>query len=415
MAGTLAPSPWLQFVDANGNPYVGAKLFTYAAGTTTKLATYTDQALSVANTNPIILDSAGRATVYLSNASYKFILAPSTDSDPPVSPYKTQDTIAAVPLLTVDLDVTGTAGEAIAAGEVVYLSDGSGGLIAGRWYKADADFAYASITATAVGMAPSAIASGASGAIRLAGRITGLGGLTAGATYFVSTSAGNLTSTAPSAGAFARILGVADSVTSLVLSANSRAQYLPAGTVSAPGVAVGDTDVGLYSSGTNALDFATNGTKALGIDSTQFLDSPTQPRCSAYHSTTQAFAASTPAVFNLNSEDIDVGSMHDTATNTSRITIPTGGDGLYLVVAQTNFTQDSGTDGEMQVFIRKNGTNTNFVNYRGVSAAGVKAGICVVGLLSLVATDYVEMYGDPGGRAFTTISNATRLSVVKLW
>jgi hypothetical protein len=49
-----------QFFDDNGSPLVGGKLYSYAAGTTTLLATYTTSAGTVANTNPIILNAGGR-------------------------------------------------------------------------------------------------------------------------------------------------------------------------------------------------------------------------------------------------------------------------------------------------------------------------------------------------------------------
>jgi len=71
---TLAPTPKLQFFDANGAPLVGGKLYTYEAGSTTPLATYTDSTGVSANTNPIILDSRGEANVWLAGASYKFAL-----------------------------------------------------------------------------------------------------------------------------------------------------------------------------------------------------------------------------------------------------------------------------------------------------------------------------------------------------
>jgi hypothetical protein len=71
---SLAPTPKLQFFDANGAPLVGGKLYTYAAGTTTPLASYTDSTGNTANTNPIILDSRGEANVWLSGAIYKFAL-----------------------------------------------------------------------------------------------------------------------------------------------------------------------------------------------------------------------------------------------------------------------------------------------------------------------------------------------------
>jgi len=68
-----------QFFDNNGNPLAGGKLYTYAAGTTTPLATYTTSAGNVPHTNPIILDSAGRVPggqVWLTDGSvdYKFLL-----------------------------------------------------------------------------------------------------------------------------------------------------------------------------------------------------------------------------------------------------------------------------------------------------------------------------------------------------
>lgn len=75
----LAPSPKLQFFDANGNPLAGGKLYTYAAGTTTPLATYTDSTGVSTNTNPIILDSRGEANIWLSSNTYKFKLANSAD------------------------------------------------------------------------------------------------------------------------------------------------------------------------------------------------------------------------------------------------------------------------------------------------------------------------------------------------
>jgi len=76
---TISPVPFLQFVDANGAPLAGGKLYTYAAGTTTPLATYTTNTGNISNANPVILDSAGRASVWLGAGSYKFVLKDSTD------------------------------------------------------------------------------------------------------------------------------------------------------------------------------------------------------------------------------------------------------------------------------------------------------------------------------------------------
>ena len=71
---SLSPTPKLQFFDANGAPLAGGLLYTYAAGTTTPLASYTDSTGLIANTNPIVLDSRGEANVWLGTASYKLAL-----------------------------------------------------------------------------------------------------------------------------------------------------------------------------------------------------------------------------------------------------------------------------------------------------------------------------------------------------
>jgi len=84
-------------VDAAGAPYPGGKLFFYASGTSTKLDTYNDPDLNIshANTNPVVLDSAGRFpnAIFLQNLAYKVILAPADDTDPPTAPIWTQDPV----------------------------------------------------------------------------------------------------------------------------------------------------------------------------------------------------------------------------------------------------------------------------------------------------------------------------------
>jgi hypothetical protein len=74
MTAALTPVPKIQFFANDGTPLVGGKLYTYAAGTTTPLATYVSYAGTTANTNPVILDSRGEADVWLDNALYKLAL-----------------------------------------------------------------------------------------------------------------------------------------------------------------------------------------------------------------------------------------------------------------------------------------------------------------------------------------------------
>ena len=76
----LAPQPKAQFFDASGSPLVGGKVYTYAAGTTTPLETYTSESAVTPNTNPVILDSRGECDLWFSPASsYKVVLKSATD------------------------------------------------------------------------------------------------------------------------------------------------------------------------------------------------------------------------------------------------------------------------------------------------------------------------------------------------
>lgn len=80
MTASIATPPKLQFFDANGAVLVGGKIYTYAGGTTTPIATYTSSTALIANTNPIILDSAGQANIWLlPTVSYKFVVKTSAD------------------------------------------------------------------------------------------------------------------------------------------------------------------------------------------------------------------------------------------------------------------------------------------------------------------------------------------------
>lgn len=90
---SLTPTPKQQFFDANGNPLVLGKVYTYAAGTTTPIATYVDQVGATANTNPIILDARGMANIWLqASVAYKYVITDSND----VTQYTTDNIV--VPL-----------------------------------------------------------------------------------------------------------------------------------------------------------------------------------------------------------------------------------------------------------------------------------------------------------------------------
>lgn len=69
-----APQPEVQYFDTDGTPLASGKLCTYAANSSTPLATYTDSTAGTPNTNPVTLDAAGRASIWVGPRLYKFVL-----------------------------------------------------------------------------------------------------------------------------------------------------------------------------------------------------------------------------------------------------------------------------------------------------------------------------------------------------
>jgi len=86
MAVNLSPVGGVaaQFFTNTGAVLTGGKLYTYAAGTTTPQATYTNSSGATAWTNPIVLDAAGRVSgsgeIWIDAlTTYKFVLKDSND------------------------------------------------------------------------------------------------------------------------------------------------------------------------------------------------------------------------------------------------------------------------------------------------------------------------------------------------
>lgn len=79
MQTSLLPVPNQQFLDANGDPLSGGKLYFYEPGTATPKSVYGNSDGTTTLTNPVILDSTGRANVWL-NGYYKIILKNSVDT-----------------------------------------------------------------------------------------------------------------------------------------------------------------------------------------------------------------------------------------------------------------------------------------------------------------------------------------------
>jgi hypothetical protein len=118
-----------QFFDNNGVPLSGGLIYTYQAGSSTPLSTYTDINETIPNSNPIVLNSSGRldSEVWLTYGYYyKFVLKTSVGTT-----LGTYDNLYGI------IGVAGTStGTTIPTG-VISLWYGSIGSVPTGWYLCD--------------------------------------------------------------------------------------------------------------------------------------------------------------------------------------------------------------------------------------------------------------------------------------
>jgi hypothetical protein len=88
-AGTLLPNGEQYFTDNNGLPLSAGCVYFYIPGTLSPKATYQNSSQTVANTNPVQLDAAGRAIIY-GTGTYRQIVKASGGGANPCSPAGTQ-------------------------------------------------------------------------------------------------------------------------------------------------------------------------------------------------------------------------------------------------------------------------------------------------------------------------------------
>lgn len=130
-----------------------------------------------------------------------------------------------------------------------------------------------------------------------------------------------------------------------------------------------------------------------------------KPSCRVYNTTDLSIATGTPTAATFNSERWDNGGMHSTASNTSRITIPSGGGGIYQVSGHIVWAANA--TGVRSLQLRVNGTTTIAVtDANSVSANTLSMSVST--LYALAAADYVELivYQTSGGNLnVTAVSN----------
>jgi hypothetical protein len=103
-------------------------------------------------------------------------------------------------------------------------------------------------------------------------------------------------------------------------------------------------------------------------------------------SAVQSIPGTTYTSLTFDTEDFDTDAYHSTATNTSRITIPSGKAGYYLVTANTSTS--SGSQFAVHTIV-KNGSIYK-QSFPGLATANGYAASTLVVIMNLAVSDYIE-------------------------
>jgi hypothetical protein len=108
--------------------------------------------------------------------------------------------------------------------------------------------------------------------------------------------------------------------------------------------------------------------------------------CRLFYTADASISNNTATILNFNSETFDTDSFHSTSTNTSRITIPSGKAGKYLINGKANWTASA--TGIRQVYIYLN--NTTNISQSTLNSGAEVFDVSVSTTASLSVGDYIE-------------------------
>jgi len=110
---------------------------------------------------------------------------------------------------------------------------------------------------------------------------------------------------------------------------------------------------------------------------------------SLYKSAAQTVSNSTFTAITWDSERYDTDSYHSTSTNTSRITIPSGKSGYYILTGSNVW--DANATGNRGLELRKNGTSLYYLFFQDGFASN-DGTYPFTGTINLTAGDYIEVF-----------------------
>ena len=111
--------------------------------------------------------------------------------------------------------------------------------------------------------------------------------------------------------------------------------------------------------------------------------------CRLAKSTTQSIANNTDTALTFDTESWDTDAFHDNSVNNTRITIPSGKDGKYVVYMEIDMPP---MNNQTYTILKKNGSTVSFPEVRQNTSGGFTNKFTNSVQIALVATDYIEFF-----------------------
>jgi hypothetical protein len=158
--------------------------------------------------------------------------------------------------------------------------------------------------------------------------------------------------------------------------------------------------------GTNGQTLVADSTAATGLAWATPASGSTFAGCSLYQTSATAIPSGTLTTVLFDTESIDTDAYHSTATNTGRITIPTGKGGKYLIGFVLRWQGNTSAARDCQVFL--NGSTIILENTAPAPANSYGLSQTASLIYPLVAGDYIELKGSQGsGSSLNTGTGGT--------
>ena len=169
---------------------------------------------------------------------------------------------------------------------------------------------------------------------------------------------------------------------------------IPLTTVDAKGDLIAGTaadTVSRLAVGTNGQYLTADSTTSTGLKWSTLSSSPTFAGCSAQNSASLTINSATWTAITLNSEEFDTDGFHSTSTNTSRMTIPSGKVGKYLINGIIRYEGYNGWI-NAETAIYKNGSKAKSVSQFSNGTTGGAFTFTISGIFDAAVGDYFEFY-----------------------